>query len=136
LLKRTLHAALLSAFIVLFATSVLARHDEQDGDPYFKIGKNGEVKFDSDIRIGDSLLKKGKYIVQHRIENGDHTFVFLNTKGDKNNSAADRPLTIRSKGVFPGDGAGQSGIHGKEEKDHTVRITKIEIAGENLDHAF
>ena len=131
-----MYAGFLSAFLVLFATSAVARHDEEDGDPYFKIGKNGEVKFGVDIRIGDLVLKKGKYILQHRIENGDHIFVFLNTKVEQKNASANTPITIRSKGVFPGDGAGQSMIHGKEQKDHSVRISKIEIASENMDHTF
>ena len=113
-----------------FATAGVLAHDEAEGDPYFKIAKNGQVNFSSDVRIGDQVLKKGKYLVQHRVEGADHVFVFVDLKRES------QQTTIHSKGLFPGDKSGESGIHGKEEKNRTIVITKIEMAAENMDHTF
>ena len=115
---------------VAFTAAVVSAHDEAEGDPYFKIAKNGQVNFNSDVRIGDQVLKKGKYIVQHRVEGADHVFVFVDLKRES------QQTTIHSKGVFPGDKSGESGIHAKEQKDRTIVITKIEMAAENMDHTF
>jgi hypothetical protein len=113
-----------------FATVGVLAHDEAEGDPYFKIAKNGQVNFNSDVRIGEQILKKGKYIVQHRVDGTDHVFVFVDLKRES------QQTTVHSKGVFPGDRSGESGVHGKEQKDRTIVITKIEMAAENMDHTF
>ena len=120
---------LLLTFMLAFAKAGLAVHDEDPGDPSFKIGKNGEVNLKTDVRIGETILKKGKYTVQHRIEANDHMFVFLDLKHEQT-------IVIRSKAVFPGEKTSESVIHAKEEKDRSARVTKIEMAGENVDHVF
>ena len=130
---RTLKYAFTVCFLAvtfLFTTAVVFAHDEAEGDPYFKISKNGQVNFDSDVRIGDQVLKKRKYIVQHRVDGADHLFVFVDMKRES------QQTTVHSKGVFPGDKSGESGVHAKEQKDRTIVITKIEMATENMDHTF
>ena len=118
------------AVTFLFSTAIVFAHDEAEGDPYFKIAKNGQVNFSSDVRIGDQILKKGKYVVQHRVDGSDHVFVFVDMKRNS------QQTTVHSKGVFPGDKSGASGVHAKEQKDRTIVVTKIEMAAENMDHTF
>ena len=116
-------------FAVTLATAKTAVHDEVEGDPSFKIGKNGQVSFNADVRFRDLVVKKGKYIVQHRIDGTGHVFDFMALKGGQK-------TVVRSKGVFPGDKYAVSVIHAKEEKDRSVRVSAIEMAGENMDHTF
>jgi hypothetical protein len=127
--RRAIHAFLVLVFAVTFATAKTAAHDEDEGDPSFKIAKNGQVSFNTDVRFGDVVVKKGKYIVQHRIDGADHVFDFIELKGEQK-------TVIRSKGVFSGEKYSASVIHAKEEKDRSVRVTAIEMAGENMDHTF
>ena len=115
--------------VLIFAVASVAAHDEEDGDPFFRVGKNGQVTLDTDLWFGDVVLKKGRYTLQHRIEGADHIFVFLDAKRGQQ-------ITIHSKRVFPGDGTSESMIHAKEEKDRRVHVTKIELASENMDHTF
>ena len=48
-------AVLIAVFAVVVAAAKTSAHDEVEGDPLFKIAKNGQVAFNTDVRFGEVL---------------------------------------------------------------------------------
>lgn len=122
----------------LMFVNVAAAADQQ----VIKVGKKGEIMFDQETKVGDVTLKPGHYQLQHRVEGSDHLVHFTEFKG--------------MHGGYP-KGTGPTGIaHPGEVKckleplqakasqtrvtlntaNGERRITRIEIAGENVAHVF
>lgn len=74
--------ALLALLLGLFSIPLLAQHNHQGKTDVGKqegminVGKKGEAPFDSPMRVGDTLLKSGNYVFQHKIEGEDHLVIF------------------------------------------------------------
>lgn len=127
----------LSVFLLsAFAGPVTAGHDGPHGegplDRTFNIGKKGDVKIDEDVKIGDVLVRKGKYLISHRVE-GDHHIVVL-TRVDKTPSSEGSIHEIRMR-FFPSrEMVKKSALFAEPQRDNSYRITVIQIVGENGDH--
>lgn len=105
-----------------------------------KVGKTGEMQFDSEIRVGELTLKPGRYKFQHRVEGSDHFVHF--TEVTKRN-----PLSGHSGGepkAHPGEvkctleplnrKVSQTiVVSSTEGGNHVIRV---EVAGENVAHIF
>lgn len=121
--------------VLLFvAPRVLAHEGHDDGptEQTFKIATNGEVKFGEDVRFGDFLVKKGKYVLEHRVDGERHVIVLSAvTKAEtKTPVVYDVPTqTVVSK--LP---VKRSAVFAAEGTDHLLRATVVQIAGENIDH--
>ena len=102
------------------------------------IGKQGRIGFDSDVRVGEAMLKQGEYFIQHVVEGADHVFVFK------------RAIRIRSYSVEPGkeiarvkckveplgEKAPHSGLRYGANAAGEKTVEEIHIVGENVKHVF
>jgi hypothetical protein len=68
-MKNTVGIAL-GVLLLCSSSSLGAFHEGDHGggpiDRTFKIGKTGEVNFGRDVKIGNHLVKRGKYLMVHR----------------------------------------------------------------------
>ncbi len=65
-------------FFLAFGLRGSARHDGPHVGPdgeVVNVGKNGDVKIGMDVIIGDVLVKKGKYLFEHRVDGDKHILV-------------------------------------------------------------
>lgn len=93
-----------------------------------KVGKKGDVTFTKETMVGDLTLKPGAYIFQHRVEGDDH-FVSFTTPGGKNLGEVKckvEPLSNKVEGTT---------LYSHTEGGMN-RLTKVEVAGENVAHLF
>jgi hypothetical protein len=77
-------AAVLAIFLV--GVSVLLNA----GQNKFGVADEQKAVFSHAIRVGDTLLPKGEYKIQHIMEGADHVMVFTQVK-------ASQPATARAK---------------------------------------
>jgi len=133
-------AITISVFLV-FVSSIAGApmHDGDHGggliDRTFKIGKTGEVNVGRDVKIGNQLVKRGKYMLVHRAKEQRHVFVLTEINKKKDPSQL---TTIEIDGRFVPSSASvkKSAITAKEQRDHSYQVTTIQMAGENGDHVF
>jgi hypothetical protein len=95
-----------------------------------KVGKKGEMKFAQETRIGDLVLPPGEYRFVHRVHADDHFVHFEQVKNTARDFGEVRcqvePLSkkVVTTAVYMNT---EGGVR---------RITKIEVAGENVAHIF
>ena len=121
------------------AGSVAAYHDGDHGegptDKTFKIGKTGEVNIGADVKIGNRLVKRGKYILMHQVGEDRHMIVLA----EINKKKAAGELSIIEFGtrfLRTSDVVKNSTILARQLRDYSYEFMKIQIAGENGDHVF
>lgn len=106
-------------------------------DQVAKIGKKGQVTFRSETKVGDLTLMPGQYTVQCRKQGEDHFMRFTRTGGSAprgGGSAVDQGEVKCKKDPLPSKVAVGSML--SHTDGDTVRVTKIEIAGERVAHLF
>ena len=130
--------ALVAAMVAsLFLINVATAADQQ----VIKIGKKGEAVFSEPTQIGDVTLKPGHYRFQHRVEGNDHLVSFTELRMSQGNHVTGSQLGTKESGeikcrVEPIDKkASQTAVFLNTEGG-VRRITRIEIAGENVAHVF
>ena len=136
--KRICPALAACLILLLFAMKLPALpHDEDEGpSPVLRINEKGEVKIDSDMLFGERILKKGTYLVEHRSEDKLHVFAFTRIERPPKGAPAVLPEKIEvTSTVIPTERIRSSAVHTEHDHDKNIyRVTKIEIAGENLEH--
>lgn len=105
-----------------------------------KVGKNGDVTFDTETLVGEMRLKPGQYYLQHRVEGSDHFVHF--TEVSKPSRPGVGGVAVKA---HPGDTkcrveplekkTSSTAVYTKKEGE-TVRVQKVLIAGENVAHVF
>jgi hypothetical protein len=162
-MRRTILLFTLGAFSGLFLAtgSAVAQGREQA----IKAGKKGVVIFDSETRVGELILKPGSYRLQHRVGASDD-FVGKASEEEVGTSVAvehhvtgsehfihfealsqSNPYHVHSPTVkgHPGEVECKLEPLGKKVSSTTVfgikegdvlRVTKVEVAGENVAHIF
>ena len=104
-------------------------HQNMPMGQQLKIGKKGEVSFSQPTKVGDVLLPAGSYQFIHRVNGDDHFVQFNQTNpGGRDFEVKCQIETLSKK-------ASHNGITTIEEGG-VRRITRIEIAGENVAHVF
>ena len=136
--KRWLLLSLAVMLTLLVNVTVAAAADQQ----VIKVGKKGEMMFDEETRIGDLTLKPGHYQIQHRVDGADHVVHFTELKGKHRNPYYESGATGEA---HPGEvkcrlepmnaKASETKVNISTEEG-VRRITRIEIAGENVAHVF
>ncbi|HEY5619833.1 MAG TPA: hypothetical protein VIK60_17965 [Vicinamibacterales bacterium] len=129
-------ATLLAAALAAFALArPIAAHDGPHEGPTtasFNVGKNGDVNFREDLKIGNLLVRKGRYQFGHRVDDEFH-IVTLTRIGA--NNLADAAIYEANTRVVPGRQARKASVvRAKEAADHSLHISIIEIQGEAGDH--
>ena len=111
----------------------------QEHEHALKVGKTGEVTFDKETKVGDLTLKPGRYKFQHRVEAGEHFVHF--TEWTKPVPGPYSASTYAK--AHPGEVKCRVEELSKKVRDTTLylttegnamRITKVEVGGENVAH--
>ncbi len=129
--------AVIVAGILLLGVTIASAADEQ----VIKVGKKGEVMFGQDTQVGDLTLKAGHYQMQHRVDGSDHMVHFTEFKGMHNPSAPGGPASAANRGevkcrLEPMSAKAKQTAVTVSTEGGARRITRIEIAGENVAHVF
>lgn len=98
-----------------------------------KVGKKGDVKFDTETLVGDLRLKPGSYQVQHRMDGSDHFVHF--TEVTKAGSTVGHPGEVKCRLEVLDHKASVTTVYTREE-GASQRVTKVLIGGENVAHVF
>lgn len=135
-MKRVL--TMTAGLMVFFLTLGLRGAPLHDGphvgpdDEVFNVGKNGDVKIAMDVLIGDVLVKKGKYRLEHHVEPDTHILVLT---GLDNKNRTEAPVhQIRMRWISSKDAVKKSALFAERQRDRSHRVTVIQIAGESGDH--
>lgn len=105
-------------------------HENMPTGQQLKIGKKGEVSFSQPTKVGEVLLPAGSYRFVHRVTGDDHFVQFTQTSpGSRDFGEVKCQIETLSKK------ASQTAITTRDE-DGVPRITRIEVAGENVAHVF
>lgn len=106
-----------------------------------KVGKNGQMTFDTETKVGDLTLKPGRYRFQHRVEGEEHFVHF--TQWTAQNPY--RPGETGAPKAHPGE------VHCRleplakrvtqtkvtlQKEGGAYRLVRVEVAGENVAHLF
>ena len=130
--------SLVAAASLLFYAGIAA--SAQDHEHAMKVGKTGEITFDKVTKVGDLTLKPGRYQFQHRVEGADHFVHF--TEWTK---PIPYPTSSGSPKAHPGEVKCTLETLSKKVSATTIfltsegdemRVTKIEVGGENVAHLF
>lgn len=121
LARGTLLALLLGAFSV-----PLLAQDKHQG--MIHVGKKGAVTLTSRLRVGDTVLKPGNYVFQHKVEGEDHVVTFQ--KAGKEEARVkcrleplDKKAQLTALYTHVGDGG-------------EVILDAVDVEGENVKHVF
>lgn len=122
---------------MLVLTSAFAKAAGKEHE--MKVGKKGETTFDKETMVGDLTLKPGRYTFQHRVEGDDHFVHFTEvTKGvgyGGGSAPKSHPGEVKCRLETLPAKAGQTTLYYNDEGG-VHRLTRIEVAGENVAHLF
>ena len=105
-----------------------------------RVNDQGEVKFSSDTRAGDLLLKRGKYRFQHLVEGEDHFIAF--TRIDQPGKQADaatanqEALRVRCRLEPLGKPAKQTEFYTTVTVRGDRTVERLQVQGESVKHVF
>lgn len=91
-------APALAGLLWMLTPTAAAQHSHGPGvepaprEERLKVGKKGEVQFRVETRIGEFLLKPGRYRVEHRVEGRDHFVYFTEAVEGGRGSASGAPV--------------------------------------------
>ncbi len=106
-----------------------------------KVGKKGDVTFAKETVVGDLTLKPGRYIFEHRVEGEDHFVHFTEVtkgygySGTGGGAPKAHPGEVKCK-LEPLSKKVEATTLYTEQEDGTQRLTRAEVAGENVAHVF
>ena len=95
-----------------------------------KVGKTGDMRFDEETRVGDLVLPPGEYRFVHRVAGEDHFVQFVRAGKSTQLGGVKCQLEPLAKK------ASRTAVFATEEGGGARRITRIEVAGENVAHVF
>lgn len=131
---KTFALALVLAIMSLPALAQHSSHGDsaQAGKKPEKIhvGKTGEVKFNSDIWAGDTMIPAGAYQFSHTVEGADHIVLFKKAGTDKEIARVKcmiEPLNEKVK---------QTTIYSSKDEAGKTTIRQVLVRGENVKHVF
>ena len=105
-----------------------------------EMGKKGEVSLSSETKVGDLTLPAGRYRLGHRVDGSNHFIHFEGlTPGNPyfqtSSTVKGHPGEVPCRVESVGRKISQTALYTTQENGAT-RITKVEIAGENVAHLF
>ena len=143
--------AVVGALLFGTATLTAAQHEHQTTKQ--SVGQKGDVTFTKETRIADITLKPGRYFIEHRVEETlqprrvmTHYVHFTEvTPAEHLKRQAARDAVGEYAVAHPGEIECEVQALPKKASKTTIftttengipRITRIEIAGENMAHVF
>ncbi|MBL8168349.1 MAG: hypothetical protein JNJ50_09360 [Acidobacteria bacterium] len=127
-------SAMLTLMLGMFSLSLLAQHHDaqhnnaQHNDQgVIHVGKKGEMKLSSPLRVGETLLKPGQYLFKHTMEGDDHVVAFTTTTGNEVARVKCKlePLDKKAK---------ETAIHTSPGSGGERILTAVQVQGENAKH--
>ena len=129
--------AVLAGMVVLNTIPAVAANHEQT----VKVGKRGDFTLTTETMVGNMILKPGKYIIQHRVEGEDHFVHFTQVTGHDvygthgGGVPKAPPGEVKCK-LEPLSKKAEYTTLSIDSEGGMNRLTKVEIAGENVAHLF
>ena len=105
-----------------------------------KVGKNGDITFQVETRVGAISLKPGRYFIRHRVAGDDHFIQFTEvTKGQGKNVGGfpvSPPVEVKCR-LLPTERTVRGTIIIYANSEAGVRqIEMVLVSGENVAHGF
>lgn len=108
-----------------------------------KVGKKGEITLTQQTKVGNMVLQPDTYVIQHRVSGGNHFVRFVelkqveaqSTEGNYTYTEQDKAGEIKCR-LEPAAGPIKETSAYTVTDGGVVRITKVEIKGENVVHVF
>ncbi len=131
-MKRIASVSLVLALLAVPGVSAHDGHEDGPTEQTFKVGQGGKVKFGEDVKMGDRLVKKGRYVLEHRVDGDRHLFVLIGAERIEGKTAFvyEVPMEVLVSRVP----VKKSAIYATERADHVLQVSVVQIAGENVDH--
>jgi hypothetical protein len=123
---RTLAVVLAALVLVLSAGSAIAANQNE-----VKASKKAEIVLSNPARVGDVVLPAGHYVFQHVVSAGQHFATFVGPAG----TASTTSKEIKCTNEVLSRKATRTSVE-VENVGGIDKITRIEIAGENVAHIF
>jgi hypothetical protein len=120
-----LAVAVAALLVTLFAGSAIAANQNE-----VKTGKKATVALSATAQVGDITLQAGEYVFQHVVSAGQHFATFTGPKGK---ASATQKVTCTNEQLK--QRVAQTSVT-MENIRGINKITRIEIAGENVAHVF
>lgn len=137
-LRLAVTVASVAALLMLTSSFAMAQGKEQ----VLKVGKNGKIELSEETMVGDLKLKAGPYKVQHRVAGSDHFIHFIELtkpspyyKTGSEGTPKSHPGEVMCKIQPLNEKVTQTAVYLNKE-DGMMRITRIDISGENVAHLF
>lgn len=108
-------------------------HDGHEGPTgrTFTIGKKSDVNIREDVKVGNEILKRGKYLFDHRVVGEDHVVVLT---GIVKKDALPVVYQIPTRTIAARETAKRSVFVARELADHSLLVGVIQVAGEAVEH--
>ena len=110
-------------------------HDGPHGGPdevTFKVGKNGEFNVRQDVKFGGVLVKRGKYVFEHKLDGERHLVVL--TEAARKDGAAPVVYELPTSVLPARQVAKRTAMYAKEQHDRSLVVTIVEVTGERAEH--
>ena len=144
-IKALITSALLVLVTTMLSLPLMAQdhqshHQTPSGD-VLKVGKKGEVHFNSPVKVGDTVLKAGMYQVQHVEEGGDHVIVFKEMSMPAGYRMGNTPVgkevaRVKCKVEPVTKKVSNTQITLRTNAAGEKEIAEVQVAGEDFKHKF
>ncbi len=128
--------SLLAATTIVWMPSAGSAAEQEQG---LKVGKKGDVTFRQETKVGEMTFKPGRYRFQHRVEGDEHFVHFTEwTKSFPAHSSGTpkaHPGEARCRLEPLSKKVSRTTVYMASEGD-AMRVTKVEVGGENVAHLF
>lgn len=136
-MKSHLQIAKAVLFLLLASSFVFAAATLQT----IKVGKTGDIVFSEKTMVGDVTLAPGHYYLKHELVGSDHFVNFVQQKHVNQHDLTSKMMGAAHPGmtkcaIEPLSKKAQQTAVTIDTVDGVRRITRIEIAGENVAHTF
>jgi hypothetical protein len=109
-----------------------------------KVGKKGDITFSEPTQVGDVTLPPGHYVFQHRVSGDDHFVKFVGAKEMQHAGSSMTTPMQTGPTTTQEIKCTVEGLNQKVQQTAVTisteggarRITRIEVAGENVAHVF
>lgn len=152
--KRSFSRLAATAAAILFAAAVAYAqgHDHgqmqgqmqdqmqaQEKKQVLKVGKKGDVFFAETTQVGNVTFKPGHYSFQHRVADGQHFVEFTELQMPQGHHSTESPVSAKKAGdiqctLEPLKAKAKGTSIFFETSGGVRKVTRIEIAGENVAH--
>lgn len=118
--------ALLVLLLGAFSLPLLAQHQDQG---MIHVGKKGEIALSDQLRVGETVLKPGKYVFQHVVEGADHVLVFKTATGKE-------AARVKCKLEPLGQKVRQTALYTHAGDGGELILQAVNVEGEDVKHVI